>query len=38
MKFGFLTGMMMMIISAPKKSFNKINLTVKYRMLKVSFH
>lgn len=36
MKFEFLTGMMM--ISAPEKSFSKINLTVKFRMLEeVSF-
>ena len=40
LKFRFLIGMMMtmMMISAPKKGFNKINLTVKYRMLEVSFH
>ena len=39
MKFGFLTGMVMMIIAAPKKSFDKIKLTVKYRKLEeVSFH
>lgn len=39
MKFRFLIGMMMMMVSAPKKSFNKINLIVKNRMLEeVSFH
>ena len=39
MKFGFLTGMVMMIIVAPKKSFDKIKLTVKYRKLEeASFH